>query len=117
MAGEASAEALRTRYYDWCSAKVAAHFLSLSPEDVWHRAMLAREAPKPVGTADEESGFFAAGTSFDLIRLLAHQLADELELPPLEMWAEEYRQDPERFEQEILRVSAETEPDSLHPSS
>jgi lambda repressor-like predicted transcriptional regulator len=115
MAGEASADALRSRYFDWCSAKVAAHFLSLSPEEVWHRAMLAREAPGSV--ADDESGFFVDASTFDLVRLLAHQLANELELPPFEAWAEEYRQNPERFEQEILRASPESEPDSLHSSS
>jgi hypothetical protein len=116
MSGEASSEALRIRYYDWCSAKVAGHFLSLPPEEVWHRATLAREVP---AGADAETEV-VAGTTFDLLRLLAQQLAAELELPPFEEWVVEYGTDPVRFEQDILSLGmtpAVPELDSNLPSS
>jgi len=118
MAGEASEDAHRARYYDWCSAKVAARFLSLSPEEVWQRATLAREAPNPIGLSDEERGLFVAANPFELIRLLSQELAAELQLPPFEEWMEEYGEDPERFEREIFTVSEApaSEPDSVQPS-
>jgi hypothetical protein len=118
MSGQVSSEALRVRYLDWCSAKVAEYFLRLSPEEVWLRAAAARETPDPAAEAGMERGFVFGGPSFGLARRMARQLAAELDLPSYEVWVEEYLRDPERFEQEILAAGlsvAASEQGDRHP--
>jgi len=114
MPGEASADPLRIRYYEWCSARVAEQFLRLSPEEVWHRVAPIRESVDAgVGLPPAGEGLFAGQNTFEVVRVLAQRMADEMRLPSFDHWVEEYRRDPARFEQEIIDVggpAALTEP-------
>lgn len=102
LGGEFSADRLRMRYLDWCAAKVAERFLQLTPEEVWARAAAAGETPDPVGTPDAEKGVFVSHHYVTLARSLAHQIAQELDLPPADEWIKRYQADPTPFEEEIL---------------
>jgi hypothetical protein len=101
MNGESSAESLRTRYYDWCSAKIAEQFLKLSSEEVWRRADRLRGVSSGGGDVEGSEPMVPA-ENFEVVRVLAQQLASELGLPAFDEWVEQYRADPRRFEREIL---------------
>jgi hypothetical protein len=102
MNGETTADSLRTRYFDWCSAKIAEQFLRLSPEEVWKRADRVRESPGPGSEGTTSQGMMVSPTNFEVVRTLAQQLADEMGLPAYDEWVEAYRRDPAQFEKEIL---------------
>ena len=82
---------LRLRYYDWCSARIAEHFLRLSPAEVWERAQRA------VGGVEAGSA-----EGLGAVRELTQALAAELALPSYEAWLEGYGCDPARYEREML---------------
>ena len=83
---------LRAKYLDYCSAQVAEVLLRLSPDEIF---VLAQEAAKARG---EE-----AAPSYDsMVEMATVRIYRQLELPPFEEWVVQYREDPARFESEIL---------------
>jgi hypothetical protein len=103
MPAEASSETLRARYYDWCSAKIVERIFQLSLEEVWYRAVHVPAQSDGVAAAEEAEAVLSRNV-VDLVRSLAEQVARELHLPAFEEWVQAYRQDPHRFDQEILTV-------------
>ncbi|HEV2148182.1 MAG TPA: hypothetical protein VGR37_12330 [Longimicrobiaceae bacterium] len=92
---------LRTKYSDWCSARIAEHLLALSPEDVFllsERGALSDATPTP----DEASGSFSFRSGYSPAERTIRAAFEELGLPPFAEWAAEYTRDPDRFERDLL---------------
>jgi hypothetical protein len=81
-------------YVDWCSARVAERFLSLSPDEVWQRAeALGVTAARTDGLA----------VQIEMARSLATELARELGLPPFAEWCATHARDPSPYDRDLLR--------------
>ena len=119
--GDDDLAVLRSKYHDWCSARVADRFVELSPEEIYELAHAG-----PGGGAGESSGrvrgmgeasasdagafsFADAGYS-EMVRRVTEVLATSMELPSFEEWAASYRADPERYEREMVGFWKEPEP-------
>lgn len=87
-------EILRAKYLDYCSAKVAETLLLLSPDEMY---VLAQDAARDSLEEDE-----ARPTYPEMVRLATARVYEKLDLPLFKDWAEEYRKDPARFDEEIL---------------
>ncbi len=85
---------LRAKYLDYCSARVAEILLRLSPDEIF---VMAREAGgTPEGTP---------ALSYDaMVELATTRIYRKLELPRFDEWVAEYKEDPARFEGEILGI-------------
>jgi hypothetical protein len=94
MSGDSSGSDLLDLYLDWCSARVAERFLSLTPDEVWQRAVA-------LGLAEGAGG--VAPGQIDLARSLAAALATELSLPGYGEWSEAYARDPAAFAISVTR--------------
>lgn len=126
MAGTGES-ALRAKYLDWCSARLAERFLDLSPEEIYALALPeageSRESgSEAVGEAaasgSEKSAAVAPATggsrgrgrlpnpTDESYRVLVQRVTESLlrrtPLPTYEQWAEAYAEEPERFEAELL---------------
>ncbi|MEJ2677545.1 MAG: hypothetical protein P8174_00555 [Gemmatimonadota bacterium] len=107
---------LRAKYHDWCSAKIVEQFLSLSPEEVYQ---LAR-SEEPVGgrgpAADVAGGGSSSAASSpvvadapaqdasfrQLVQRVTEALLERTDLPSFEEWSAAYREEPDRFDAEML---------------
>ena len=84
---------LTAKYLDFCSARLAEVFLSLSDERIYR---LVEEAAR-------EGRLNVAELSFEeMVSLVTEKLRQSVPLPDLETWAEEYREDPEQFEPYLM---------------
>ena len=84
---------LTAKYLDFCSARLAEVFLSLSDERIYR---LVEEAAR-------EGRLNVAELSFDeMVSLVTEKLRQSVPLPDLDTWAEEYRENPERFEPYLM---------------
>lgn len=116
---------LRAKYLDWCSARVADHFLRLSPDEIYELAHYqpddgsgepantatlplledrAEAAGSPLTSAalsHSEVGDAGAGY-LALVRRAAEVLAARLQLPPFEEWVEAYERAPAPYDEELL---------------
>jgi hypothetical protein len=110
-AGEDEVSVLRSKYHDWCSARVADRFVELSPEQIYELAHAGGgDAPegRMRGSAEASASIDAGAFSFedadytDLVRRVTEVLATSMELPAFEAWAESYRRDPARYDREML---------------
>ena len=111
--GDDEVAVLRSKYHDWCSARVADRFAELSPEEIYQLAHAAGGEAEPVSartrgmseaSASKDAGVFSldeAGYS-ELVRRVTEALATSIELPPFEEWVENYRREPERYEGEMV---------------
>jgi hypothetical protein len=96
---------LRTKYSDWCSARVAEHLLALSPEEVF--LLSERGAPSDATpTPDEASGSFSFRSGYSPAERTIRAAFAELGLPPFAEWAAEYAREPARFEADLLGFRA-----------
>jgi hypothetical protein len=84
---------LRAKYVDFCSAQLTEVFLSLSDERIYE---LVHEAAHAAGTDPGALGFTA------MVRLATQELRKSVPLPDFATWSREYREDPERFEAQLL---------------
>ena len=110
-AGDDDLSVLRSKYHDWCSARVADRFVELTPEEIYELAHGGGAGGAESGTrgASEASASIDAGafsleeTGYtDLVRRVTEALTTSLELPPFEAWSESYRRDPARYDREML---------------
>ena len=84
---------LRAKYLDFCSARLAEIFLSLSDERIF---VLVEEAAR-------EGRLNVAELSFDqMVKLVTEKLRASVPLPDFEAWATEYRSDPTRYEPYLM---------------
>ena len=96
---------LQTRYYDWCSARIAERILALSPEELQslgERYSETEATPAPVAAP----GSFASAGVHALAEGAIRAVQAELRLPSFEGWLEEYRGDPERFDRDLIGLYA-----------
>lgn len=89
---EESDAVLRAKYLDYCSAQVADILLLLSPDEMY---VLAQEAAGEVGGL-REMGYGR------IVELATGRVFRKLALPPYELWAEDYRANPERYDQYLM---------------
>ncbi len=90
--GDMAERVLRAKYLDYCSSRVAEHLLLLSPDEIY---VLAQEELRGGGTKSEPS--YA-----QLVRLATEGVAQRLTLPPFEQWADEYKRNPARYDDQLM---------------
>jgi hypothetical protein len=81
-------EVLQAKYLDYCSAQVADLLLYLSPDEIY---LLAQRAHREQGGSGDLS--YA-----EMVRIATDWLSARVALPPFEIWAEDYRAHPDRYE-------------------
>ncbi len=100
MASHSGDGELKRRYLDWCATQISRRVLELSPDELWSRAY-QNTATDPAPPPDPRIA--AAHSEYtDLVQRLTLSVAQELQLPAIEQWREEYLRDPERFERDML---------------
>lgn len=83
---------LRAKYHDYCSAQVADLLVYMSPDEIY---LLAHRAYREEGREDEIS--YA-----DMVQVATDWLAKRVALPPFEVWVEDYRAHPDRYEEYFM---------------
>ena len=83
---------LRAKYLDYCSSQIAGHLVLLSPDEIY---VLAREAHRVGGQENEPS-------YEQMVRLATEGVAQRLTLPTFEQWADEYKRDPARYDDQLI---------------
>lgn len=111
-AGKSGTEArgvLHRKYLDYCSAQVADLLLYLSPDEIY---ILAHRAHIEAGGGGEL-------TYVEMVRIATDWLSTKVALPPFEVWAEDYRAHPERYEEYLMglwRADQELDEEEAPPS-
>ncbi len=91
---------LERRYFDWCATQISRRLLELSPDELWSRA---QQNPKADPALPPDPRIAAAHSEYtDLVQRLTLSVAQELQLPSIKRWREEYLRDPARFERDML---------------
>jgi hypothetical protein len=94
---------LRAKYLDWCSARVADHFLALSPDEIFELAERAAETDDGIGGHPLSASWREDLSSYRVVvERVTGVLAEQLDLPSYDQWLELYRQDPAGVEAELL---------------
>ena len=83
---------LRGKYLDYCSAQLADLLLFLSPDEIY---LLAQRA---AAESDDQSDI----TYAHMVRVATRWLSQKIVLPPFEVWAEDYRRHPDRYEEYFM---------------
>lgn len=99
--GPTPEEILKAKYLDFCSAQVADILLLLSPDEMF---VLAQDAAREAGMTGE-LGYE------QIVKLATERVSQKLALPSFDVWARDYEEDPERYEQYLMGFW-ETEPPS-----
>ena len=120
--GDDDQAVLRSKYHDWCSARVADRFVELTPEEIYELAHAApgggagdsagRTRGLSEASASTDAGAFSFGEAgySEMVRRVTEVLATSMELPSFEEWAASYRSDPERYEREMVGFWRSPEP-------
>ena len=91
---------LRAKYHDYCSAQVADLLVYMSPDEIY---VLAHRAMREEGDSDDVS--YA-----EMVRVATDWLSRRVALPPFDVWAEDYRRNPDRYEEYFMGLwESETE--------
>jgi hypothetical protein len=91
---------LERRYLDWCATQISRRVLELPPDELWSRA---HQNPTADSALPPDPRIAAAHSEYtDLVQRLTLSVAQELQLPRIEQWREEYLRDPARFERDML---------------
>jgi hypothetical protein len=85
-------DVLRAKYHDYCSAQVADLLVFMSPDEIY---LLAHRAYREEGKTGEIS--YA-----EMVRVVTEWLSRRIALPPFEIWVEDYRAHPHRYEEYFL---------------
>lgn len=110
--GDDGVAVLRSKYHDWCSARVADRFAELSPEEIYQLAHGSGGEAEPTrerargaeASASRDADVFALDATgySELVRRVTEALATSIDLPSFEEWVESYRQEPERYDREMI---------------
>jgi len=92
---------LRAKYVDFCSAQLTEVFLSLSDERIYD---LVEEAARAADLHPGSLGFKA------MVRLVTQKLRDSVPLPDFQVWSQEYRANPERYDVYLMGLWEESLP-------
>lgn len=95
MSRDAGRPELLAKYHDWCSARIADQFLSLSPERIYELAEATE--PAPLNPQDPGDASYRA-----LVHRVTEALLDAMELPDFEEWRQSYQADPGRYDEELF---------------
>lgn len=93
---------LRSKYLDYCSARICEVFLSLSDERIYE---LMEEAAREAGLTPGSLGFRA------MVGLVTRKLKTSIPLPDFETWAGEYEEHPERYDPLLMGLWEEPAPE------
>lgn len=96
-------DVLHAKYHDYCSAQVADLLLYLSPDEIY---LLAQRAHRERGGEGQLS-------YSEMVRMATGWLSDKIQLPPFDVWVEDYRQHPDRYEEYLMGLWR-TEDESSH---
>jgi hypothetical protein len=95
-AGETGSEeppdVLRAKYLDYCSAQVADLLLYLSPDEIY---LLAQRAFREEG-GDGDISYV------EMVRIATDWLSSRVALPPFDVWCDDYREHPDRYEEYFM---------------
>ena len=95
-AGQSGAEepvsVLRAKYHDYCSAQVADLLVYMSPDEIY---LLAHRAYREEGRNDDVS--YA-----EMVRVATEWLGKRVALPPFDVWVEDYKKHPDRYEEYFM---------------
>jgi len=83
---------LRAKYLDYCSSRIAGHLVLLSPDEIY---VLAQEAQRVGGGSGEPS-------YEQMVRIATGGVAQRLTLLPFKQWADEYKRDPARYDDQLM---------------
>jgi hypothetical protein len=83
---------LRAKYLDYCSAQVADLLLYLSPDEMF---VLAERAGRELGEAP-------APSYSGMVQVATRWLSTRVALPPFDVWLEDYRAHPDRYETYLM---------------
>ena len=92
---------LRAKYRDYCSAKVADAVLSLPPAEIYS---LAEDEARAANR-------LAPSSYNDAIRFATRKIREQLNLPEFQEWARSYREEPSRYDPELLGLWESEEAD------
>lgn len=85
-------EVLRAKYLDYCSSQLADILLLLSPDEMY---VLAQDAAREAGVQGE--------LRYDeIVKLATERVSKKMALPPFEIWVEDYRSNPEHYDQYLM---------------
>lgn len=96
---------LRAKYHDYCSAQVADLLVYMSPDEIY---LLAHRAYREEGREGDIS-------YMEMVRVATDWLTRRIALPPFEVWLEDYRAHPEKYEEYFMglwKADAEESPDA-----
>ena len=111
---------LRAKYLDWCSARLADHFLALSPDEIYELAERASHGREPETDAVVASRVPGAPhgqwqpersapipnlvSEPETFRVLVARVTEVLAdtLPTFEEWSAAYKAEPGRYDDELL---------------
>ena len=82
-------EVLRAKYLEYCSAQLADLLLYLSPDEIY---LLAEKASRESDASTQDRSYTS------MVQRATRLLARRVNLPPFEVWREDYRANRERYE-------------------
>jgi hypothetical protein len=83
---------LRAKYHDYCSAQIADLLIYMSPDEIY---LLAQRASREDGRKSDTS-------YMETVLVATEWLSRRVALPPFELWLEDYREHPERYEEYFM---------------
>lgn len=105
---------LRAKYHDYCSAQVADLLVYMSPDEIY---LLAHRAYREEGGEGDIS--YA-----EMVRVATDWLAKRVALPPFDVWVDDYRKHPQRYEEYLMGLwesdadhDTVADPDDSHGSA
>lgn len=99
---------LRAKYLDWCSARIAERFLQLTPDEIYElaqRASSGRTQSRDASSASSAATVSATSPveSFrQIVERVTGVLATDIDLPAFADWSAAYRENPARYDDELL---------------
>jgi hypothetical protein len=105
MGSEETPQVLRAKYHDYCSSQVADLLVYMSPDEIY---LLAHQAYREDGGEGEI-------TYTEMVRVATDWLARRIALPPFEVWLEDYREHPQKYEEYFMGLW-KTEPSEASES-
>ena len=96
---------LRAKYHDYCSAQVADLLVYMSPDEIY---LLAHRAYREGGGKGDIS-------YVEMVRVATDWLSRRIALPPFEVWLEDYRAHPDRYEEYFMGLWQADAKESTEP--